>query len=301
MNVGFIGLGNMGSRMASNLIKAGHSLVVHDVVEAAVAAIVAQGATSAVTPKEVAETADVIMTSLPGPTEVEQVALGKDGILAGTSPGDFFVDLSTNSVSLARRLAVDFKTLGVQMLDAPVSGGVGGAQAGTLSVMVGGDETALAKVRPLLEAIADSIYYAGDIGAGTVCKLVLNIASYNCTLLLAESMTIGVKAGVSPRVLWDTMRHSVLGTMYNLHQEFPDTLFRGDFAPRGSLNIGHKDIQLALEMANELGVPTPLSSVGSEDVQEAINRGWGDQDFNIVCTLQEQRAGVEIRIPDLPD
>ncbi len=301
MNVGFIGLGNMGGGMAANIVKAGHAMVVHDVSDKAVAALVAQGATKVESPRAVAAQSEVVCTSLPGPKEIEGVALGEQGILAGIRHGSIYIDLSTSSVSLTRRLGAEFQKVGAQMLDAPVSGGPQGANAGTLALMVGGDEAAFQKAKPLLDAMGDKekIYYAGALGAGTVCKLVHNCASFCATIAIGECLTMGIKAGVDPRALWETMRRGALGNMFDLHIGMPVTLFRGDFEPRFSLKLAHKDIGLAVQMAQELGVPARLALLSSQELQEAMNRGWGEKDCRIALTLQEERAGVKIRIPDI--
>ncbi len=175
MKIGFIGLGNMGGPMALNLIKAGHTLVVHDVRRPAAAPHLERGATWAESPRAAAHGNELILTSLPGPTEVEAVALGADGIIHGAVPGSVYADLSTGSPTVMRKIHAAFKDKGVHVLDAPVSGGVWGAQRGTLQVMVGGDESIYREVKDVLGAVGDKVGYMGPIGAGTVAKLVHNM------------------------------------------------------------------------------------------------------------------------------
>src|SRR2546428_7651549 len=178
MKIGFIGLGTMGRHMASNLIRAGHALVVHDVRREAAAPHRDAGAGWADTPRAVAEATDVVFTSLPGPPEVESVALGEQGLGAGLVAGKVYFDLSTNSPGLVRKIHEVFKRRGIHMLDAPVSGGPRGAETRKLALWVGGDEEIFNKYRPVLDAIGDQPYYVGPIGAGSVAKLVHNCAGY---------------------------------------------------------------------------------------------------------------------------
>ena len=177
MRIGFIGLGNMGGPMALNLIKAGHSLIVNDVRREAAASHLSLGAKWAASPREVARESELILTSLPGPREVEAVALSVDGIIHGVVTGTIFADLSTGSPTMMRKLYAAFQDKGVHVLDSPVSGGVWGAQRGSLQVMVGGDEGIYNEVKGVLKAIGDKVGYMGPIGAGTIAKLVHNMIS----------------------------------------------------------------------------------------------------------------------------
>ncbi|HET7343834.1 MAG TPA: NAD(P)-dependent oxidoreductase, partial [Methylomirabilota bacterium] len=186
MKVGFIGLGTMGRHMAANLQKAGHELVVHDVRREAAEPHVKNGARWADSPRAVAEAVDVVFTSLPGPVEVEAVALDeKQGLLSGLGAGKAYLDLSTNSPTVVRKLHAIFKARGVDMLDAPVSGGPRGAESRRLALWVGGDEAAFRRLKPVLDAIGDQAYYVGPIGAGSIAKLVHNCAGYVVQTALA--------------------------------------------------------------------------------------------------------------------
>ena len=211
MKVGFIGLGTMGRHMASNLMKGGHQLVVNDVRRDAAAPHLQAGATWADTPRAVAEATEVVFTSLPGPAEVEAVALGEQGLGAGLSAGKVYFDLSTNSPALVRKIHEVFKRRGIHMLDAPVSGGPRGAESRRLALWVGGDEDVFKRYRPGLDAIGDQPYYVGPIGAGSVAKLVHNCAGYIVQTALAEVFTMGVKAGVEPIALWKAVRQGAGG------------------------------------------------------------------------------------------
>jgi 3-hydroxyisobutyrate dehydrogenase len=174
MDIGFIGVGNMGAGMANNLLKAGYTLIINDLQRDRAAPLLEQGARWGETPRQVAAQSEITFTSLPGPVEVEAVATGQEGILTGAKRGTVYIDLSSNSPTLVRRLHAILRDQGIHMLDAPVSGGVVGARSGRLAVMVGGDEAIYQQVKPVLDAIGDNVVYCGSIGAGSVCKLVHN-------------------------------------------------------------------------------------------------------------------------------
>src|SRR5213080_3497611 len=279
MRIGFIGLGNMGGPMALNLMKAGHPLVVHDVRPDAAKPHLDGGAKWADSPKALARASELILTSLPGPKEVEAVALGPDGIIHGAVPGTVYADLSTGSPTVMRKLHAAFKDKGVHVLDAPVSGGVWGAQRGTLQVMVGGDESIYREVRPVLQAVGDKVGYMGPTGA-----------------VFAEGFTLGVKAGVKPEALLEAIRGAAFGQGLMLSQMLPNVIFRGDFdTVRFALKLARKDIGLATELAREYDVPMPLAAVAEQIMVEAMARGWGDKDSTAPWMLQEEAAGVQVR------
>ena len=298
MKLGFIGLGTMGRHMASNLMKGGHQLVVNDVRREAAAPHVQAGAVWADSPRAVAEATDVVFTSLPGPPEVESVALGERGLGAGLVAGKAYFDLSTNSPGLVRKIHEAFKRRGIHMLDAPVSGGPRGAETRKLALWVGGDEEIFNKHRPVLDAIGDQPYYVGPIGAGSVAKLVHNCAGDIVQTAMAEVFTMGVKAGVDPLALWKAVRQGAGGrrrTFDGLVDQFLPNKFE---PPAFALRLAHKDVTLATALGREHGVPMRLSNLALEDLTEAFNRGWGDRDSRVAMLLQEERAGVEIRVAE---
>jgi 3-hydroxyisobutyrate dehydrogenase-like beta-hydroxyacid dehydrogenase len=298
VQVGFIGLGMMGASMASNLQRAGYALVVNDIRADAATAHLAAGARWAETPRTVAEGSDVVFTSLPGPPEVEAVALGRDGLLEGMGADSAYFDLSTNSPTLLRRIYATFGERGVHVLDAPVSGGPSGAQSGKLAVWVGGDEAVFARHRAVLEAIGDQVIYVGPIGAGCVTKLVHNCAGYAIQTALAEVFTLGVKAGVEPLALWQSVRQGATGrrrTFDRLAEQF----LPGKFDPAAfALNLAHKDLTLATDLGRELKVPMRVSNLALEELTEALNRGWAARDSRVAMLLQEERAGVQIEVDE---
>ena len=299
MNVGFIGLGIMGSEMARNLIKAGHSLIVHDLRREAARPLIDAGASWAGTPKAVAEASNIVFTSLPGPPEVEVVALGESGIIEGIRPGGVYIDLTSNSPTLVRRIYARFKEKGAHMMDVPVSGGPGAARAGTLTLMVGGDEEIFQRCQPVMRAIGDKIIYAGGIGSGSVCKLMHNCVLYGMQALVAECLTLGVKAGVDPAPLWQVLRDGAVGQGVLFRRSLPETYFRGRFEPPNfALRLAFKDVALATSLGREFDVPMALANLTLQDMMSAMNRGWGNKDSRVTMLLQEERAGgIKVRIP----
>jgi len=298
MKVGFIGLGTMGASMASNLQKkGGHELVVNDVRREAAAPHLAAGAVWADTPCQVAEAAHVVFTSLPGPVEVEAVAIGANGLIEGMRPGGALFDLSTNSPTLVRRLEALFKDKGFHVLDAPVSGGPKGAKSGKLALWVGGDRQVYDRYKPVLDAIGDQPYYVGPIGAGSVAKLVHNCAGYAMQTAFAEVFTMGVKAGVDPLTLWKAVRQGA-GGRRRTFDGLADQFLPGTFDPPAfALKLAHKDVSLATALAREVGVPMRLANLTLEELTEALNRGWAQRDSRVAMLLQEERAGVQIAVP----
>jgi 3-hydroxyisobutyrate dehydrogenase len=298
MKIGFIGLGTMGRHMAANLQKAGHELIVHDVRREAAEPHVKAGARWVDSPRAVAEASEVVFTSLPEPKDVEAVALDeKTGLLPGLTAGKAFFDLSTNSPTVVRRLHAIFKARGVHMFDAPVSGGPRGAESGRLALWIGGDEEAFKKFKPVVDAIGDQAYYVGPIGAGSVAKLVHNCAGYIVQTAMAEVFTMGVKAGVDPLTIWKAVRQGA-GGRRRTFDGLADQFLPGTFDPPSfALRLAHKDVSLAVALGRENKVPMRLANLTLEEMSEAMNRGWAERDSRVAMLLQEERAGVEIKVP----
>jgi len=294
--VGFIGLGMMGAKMATNLQKAGYKLVLHDLHRQAASHHLQAGATWADTPKALAAQCDVIFSSLPEPPDVEAVALGPDGLIAGVKKGAAFFDLSTNSPSVVKKLNAAFAEKGAQMLDAPVSGGPQGAASRKMAIWVGGDKATYDKHKAVLDAMGDRAAYIGPIGAATVAKLVHNMSGYAITVALAETFALGVKAGVEPLALWNAVLQGAGGR----RQTFDiliDQFLPGKYDPPAfALKLAHKDVSLANALGRELGMPMRLCNLALAEMTEAMNRGWEGRDSRVVMLLQQERAGVNIAV-----
>ena len=286
MKVGFIGLGVMGAPIAARLARSGHAVTVNDLRKIEVA-----GATWADSPAAAVADAEVAFTSLPGPAEVEAVAALIGPALARHAA---WFDLTTNSPSCVRRVHA---ALGARFLDAPVSGGREGAHSGKLALWVGGDEASYRRHEALLRVIGDQPIYVGPIGAGSVAKLAHNTASFTVQTALAEIFTLGVKAGVEPLALFRAIRQGATGrkrTFDRLAEQF----LPGKYDPPGfALRLAHKDLKLALELAQEVGVPMQVAQLAMAEFEQALARGWGERDSRTPMLLQEERAGVSPRVP----
>ena len=297
MKIGFIGLGLMGNSMALNARAGGYELTVHDLRRDAAAPHLAAGAKWADTPRLAVEGAEVVFTSLPGPREVESVALADDGLLAGMHQGAAWFDLTTNSPSLIRRLHEKFTARGLHLLDAPVSGGPLGAKTRKLALWVGGDRAVFDRHKAVLDAIGDQAMYVGPIGAGSVAKLVHNCAGYAIQAALAEVFTLGVKGGVEPLALWQAVRQGALGRRRTFDRLADQFLPNSYEPPQFTLRLAHKDMTLATELGRELGVPMRVANLALAEMTEAMNRGWSERDSRVSMVLQNERAGVEIAVP----
>jgi 3-hydroxyisobutyrate dehydrogenase len=294
--VGFVGLGTMGGRMATNLQKAGFKLVVHDLHRQAASHHLNAGAVWAETPLALASQADVIFSSLPEPADVEAVALGPDGLVAGIKPGAAYFDLSTNAPSVVKKLHAAFAEKGAHMLDAPVSGGPAGAASRKLAIWVGGDEGAFKAHKTVLDAMGDKAAYIGAIGSATVAKLVHNMSGYAVVCALAETFAMGVKAGVEPLTLWQAVRQGAAGRRFTF-DALIDQFLPGTYDPPAfSLKLAHKDVSLANALGRELGVPMRLCNLTLAEMTEAMGRGWGGRDSRVVMKLSQERAGVDIAV-----
>lgn len=300
MKVGFIGLGTMGASMAANLQKylkaSNHGFVVYDINNKSAEPHIANGATWADTPKALAEQCDVIFASLPGPPEVEAVAMGKDGLIHGMKKGATFFDLATNSPTIVRKIHDAFAAKGLHMLDAPVSGGPNGARSGKLALWIGGDKAQFDEHKALLDAIGDQARYVGPIGAGSVAKLVHNCAGYCINTALAEVFSMGIKGGVEPLALWEAVRGGARGrgrTFDGLVDQFLPGTYE---PPQFALKLAHKDMRLATELGRELGVPMRVANMAYAEMTEALNRGWENRDSRSPMLLQLERVGLELKV-----
>ncbi|MCH8114939.1 MAG: NAD(P)-dependent oxidoreductase [Chloroflexi bacterium] len=292
--VGFVGVGKLGRPMAQRILRAGHDLLVFDTEASARSAFQGTTAEVATSLTELASECGIVCLCLPGPAEVEQVVSGRDGIGSTVRPGTLVVDHTTNSPTVVRQVGEQLRLRGAALIDAPVSGGIEGAAAGTLTALIGGEPEHVERARPLLEAFSTAIVHVGPLGAGTVAKLMNNLATFALDQVIGECLTIGARAGIEPDRLLEALQQSAIGKGGNLHVRMPDTFMKGDFEPRFTLAGAHKDVRLAVGLAEESGVPIRIARAVLDEIESALSKGLGDRDASIVMTLQEERAGVHI-------
>lgn len=292
LRVGYIGLGLMGKSIARNILKAGFPVVVHNRSRGAVDELVAEGAVAANSPKEVAEQVDVVFTNLPDSPDVEKVALGENGILAGGRAGLIVVDNSTIKPASARLVAEKLKEKGIFSLDAPVSGGDIGAKNGTLTIMVGGEVEALEKVMPVFQAMGKTITHVGDAGAGQVAKAANQIMVAAQMVAMGELLVFSKKAGVDPRKVVDAIKAGA-AQCWALDIK-PPRLFDGNRNPGFKSYMQLKDMKIVLDTAKEYGVPVTSTEENTRFYQMMIDMGLGELDNSAVVGVIEKLAGVEI-------
>jgi 3-hydroxyisobutyrate dehydrogenase-like beta-hydroxyacid dehydrogenase len=295
--IGFIGLGTIGGAIARNIQKAGYPMMVHDIRPEAVQPLVEGGAQPARSPAEVARHSRVVFTSLRGPREVEQVALGSNGLLQGVHDGSIYVDLSSSSPDLIRRIADEFRLRGARVVDAPLIVGKQGVANRSLHVLASGTSEVYEEVKPLLDTFGDTVVYAGDLGAGTVIKLAHNLVRRGIGLAIGEGIVLGAKAGVDPQLLWDCMRWGLEVQLHQLAKTFSETVFKGNYEAPASFGIAlsRKDVRLATELGRQHNVPMPIAALVEQIMVQAIGRGWSNQSTASLFRLQEEAAGIEVR------
>jgi len=292
LKVGYIGLGLMGRSMARNILKAGFPLVVHNRSQSAVDELVAEGAERAHSPREVAEQVDVVFTNLPDSPDVEKVALGRDGIIEGAHDGLIFVDNSTIKPASARRIAEKLSAENVPALDAPVSGGDIGAKNGTLTIMVGGNASALERVMPILQAMGRTITHVGEAGAGQVAKAANQIMVAAQMVAMGELLVFSKKAGVDPRKVVDAIKAGA-AQCWALDVK-PPRLFEGNRNPGFKAHMQLKDLRIVLDTAKEYDIPVSGTVENTNLFQQMIDAGMGELDNSAVVGVVEKLAGVEI-------
>lgn len=292
--IGFVGLGIMGKPMAKNLIKAGYELVVFDLMEESLKALVAEGAARAQSPKEVAEVCgDIIVTMLPNSPHVREVVSGKNGILEGCRKGQIVVDMSSIAPLVSRELNALLAEKGVEMLDAPVSGGQEKAEKGTLAIMVGGAQPAFDKVKPLLEKMGASVTLVGDSGAGQVTKLVnQTIVAVNIAAV-AEGMSLAEKSGVDPRKVFEAIRKGLAGSQ--CMEDKAPRMFEGRYEPGFRINLHIKDLSNILETSRALHNSMPLAAQLMEMMQNLANEGHETLDHGALGLYYEKLNGVSLK------
>ena len=293
MNIGFIGLGIMGKPMAKNLLKAGHTLVVYDVVEAPVKELVEAGATAGSSPRDVAARSDLIITMLPNSPHVKKAVLGEGGVIEGVRPGSVLVDMSSIAPLASREVAAELAKKGVEMLDAPVSGGEPKAIDGTLAIMVGGKEAVFESVKDVLLKMGASAVLCGDIGAGNVTKLTNQIIVALNIAAMSEAFVLATKAGVDPERVFNAIKGGLAGSTV-LNAKAPMVL-EGNYKPGFRIELHIKDLQNALDTAHENGTPIPLTSVIMEIMQALKVDGKQSDDHGGIIQFYEKLAAVKVR------
>ena len=292
LKVGYIGLGLMGKSMARNILKAGFPVVLHNRSRAAVDELAAEGATPAFSPAEVAAQVDVIFTNLPDTPDVELVALGEDGIIAGAHEGLIFVDNSTIKPAAARSIAAKLAEKGVRSLDAPVSGGDIGARNATLTIMVGGDAVALETAMPVFQAIGKTITYVGEAGAGQVTKACNQIMVAAQMVAMGELLIFSKKTGVDPQKVVEAIKAGA-AQCWTLDVK-PPRLFEGNRQPGFKAYMMEKDLGIVLETAREYGVPLPGTAENTQLFNAMLQMGMAELDNSAVVGVIEKLAGIEL-------
>jgi 2-hydroxy-3-oxopropionate reductase len=293
MNIGFIGLGIMGKPMAKNLLKAGHKLVVYDIVDAPVKELVQAGATAGSSPKDVASRSDLIITMLPNSPQVKTAVLGKNGVIEGAKPGSMLIDMSSIAPIVSREVAVALAGKGIEMLDAPVSGGEPKAIDGTLAIMVGGKEAVFEKVKDVLLKMGASAVLCGEIGAGNVTKLANQIIVALNIAAMSEAFVLATKSGVDPERVFNAIKGGLAGSTV-LNAKAPMVL-EGNYKPGFRVELHIKDLQNALDTAHETGVPIPLTSQVMEMMQALKVDGKQAEDHSCLIQFYERLAGIKVR------
>ncbi|WP_434778101.1 2-hydroxy-3-oxopropionate reductase [Neisseria sp. Ec49-e6-T10] len=293
MNVGFIGLGIMGKPMSKNLLKAGYSIVVSDLNQAAVDEVVAAGAKTASSVKELASQCDVIITMLPNSPQVKQVVLGEGGVIESAKEGTVVIDMSSIAPLASREIATELAKKGIALLDAPVSGGEPKAIDGTLSVMVGGDKALFDKHYDLLKAMAGSVVHTGDVGAGNVTKLANQIIVALNIAAMSEAFVLATKAGVEPELVYQAIRGGLAGSTV-LDAKAPMVLER-NFKPGFRIDLHIKDLQNALDTSHGIGASLPLTASVMEIMQSLRTDDMGSLDHSAIARYYEKQAKVEIK------
>jgi 3-hydroxyisobutyrate dehydrogenase-like beta-hydroxyacid dehydrogenase len=289
---GFIGLGAMGGPMALNMLKAGIPLVVHDIDAAKVDTLVAAGAEKATSSKGAAEGCERVICLVETTAQAQDVILGADGIIRGVEAGNIVLCMSTIDPLVAKSIAKELNAKGVQMLDAPISGGTPKAQAGTLAVIVGGEAETFAKCRDIFDAVGEHAFHIGEQGQGLVMKLINNMLGITNTIVLLEGLTIGAKSGIGLQTMYDVLKVSS-GDSAAVDFRVP-RIMSGDFTPGGTMDIVYKDQELITAYAKDIGVPTFMANVSQQIYQMARTAGLNKEDSSAVIKIYEQLANVSV-------
>jgi len=294
-NIGFIGIGTMGKPMALNLVKAGYSLVVYDINPKPLEEVKEKGAAIAQSGKDVASRSEIIITMLPKSEHVEEAILGVDGVLEGVKSGSTVIDMSTIDPRVSKTIAQVLLSKGVNMLDAPVTGGDTGAQAGTLTIMVGGNEDIYSQCMNIFKAMGKNIFYCGPNGNGEIVKIVNNFFGGVHAISTAEALSLGVKAGVDFKVLYNVISEGTGATNF-MKNYCAVKAFKSNFDPGFMAELMHKDLGLAMSLGKETGVPLLMGSLTYQMFSHLIASGLGKKDFSIIIKVFEDLLNVKLKL-----
>lgn len=292
VNVGFIGVGNMGNPMAGNVLKTPFPMTVFDMNPKAMENLVKAGAREAGSAREVVEQSEIVLTSLPASPDVEEMYLAAGGLVERAKPGTILIDLSSVLPSTPRKIEPVAKARGVHFLEAPVSGGVSGAQAATLAIMVGGDAGPLERARPVLRAIGPNIFHVGPVGAGNTVKAINNMMACVNGVAMMEGLVLGVKAGLDPMTIYEVVKASSGGS--KALERIPRAMIPRNFEPGFKVALMNKDLETFNTIAKELHVPVSFSNVAQRYQQAAMAAGLGEQDTSVVLTIIEKLAFAQV-------
>ncbi|MEE8420106.1 MAG: 3-hydroxyisobutyrate dehydrogenase [Dehalococcoidales bacterium] len=297
--IGFIGCGLMGKSMALNLVKAGYPVTVYDLKPEPVAELVAAGATTADSPRKVAEKSEVVVTMLTSSPHVEQVMFGAEGVLEGLSAGGNIIDMSTIDPIVTRQVAAAAAEKGIKMLDAPVSGAPLKAADGTLSIMVGGQKEVFEECLEILQVMGEKIVHAGDIGMGEVVKLANNLVGAICGIAVSEGFLFGTRLGADPKTLFEVISASAgncwfLQTRVPYPDVIPESPANNDFAPGFTIDLMAKDLGLILSAADATKTPLPVGSLTQQLLLAAKASGLGQKDWSVVSKIVRRLAGEDV-------
>ena len=290
--IGVIGLGVMGRPIAQNLMEAGYELVLYNRTIEKAEEVAGDGATVVGSPREVAESCDVVVLMLPDSPQVEEIVEGEDGVLEGLKEGALIVDMSTISPVVTRELAEKIEERGASMLDAPVSGGEPGAQQGTLAIMAGGSEEDFERARPLLEVMGDAITHVGLTGAGQTAKAANQIVVAVTLEGISEALVLASKAGVAPEKILEAISGGLAGS--NVMEAKKENFLEHDFEPGFRVDLHHKDLGIALATGREYGVSLPVTAIVDQMLESLKTKGRGDRDHSAILTLIEDQAQHEL-------
>ncbi len=290
--IGFIGLGIMGRPMAHNLLKAGFLLIVHNRHQEVTDEFMAAGAQSATQPRDIADSCDVLITMLPASPQVEEVLIGSNSVIEGAHKGLIVIDMSTISPSVTRTLSVRLAEHGIAMLDAPVSGGDRGAIAGTLSIMVGGNENTFQRCMPIFQAMGKTIVHVGESGAGQVVKACNQIVVALIIEAVSEALVLGSKAGVDPAKILQVLNGGLAAN--RVIEQRGASMLVHDFTPGGRIRTHHKDLGIVLEMCRRYGVSLPVTALVDQMLASLEIRGRGDLDHTALLTYLEDLAAHRV-------